>query len=424
MATTEQTADKTPADKAEDADEIIPTGAEDSLAVAGDGEYGGQSPARSAGPRIDSRRQAAIEEYHRLRAAREAAEREADAAAARADAGEEPADGNEGAADPPPMAAAPAQQVKARPATPPPAEADEPTYTLVVDGKPVTMKASEVIAKAQIAVASDNRLDEAKRLLAEAKALRSQAPSPEHRPDDGADESGQSEQPTQPRRAPPNQARAIDKEKLRNIVSRIQVGDDEEGADAAAELASEIAASMAQPDVARVVDETIRRRTIQSEIQTAAQSFQTTYAGIVQDQDLLDMSFAKLRAKVREDLVAAGEDPATLTPMNGEQLFELHQQRRAQGVRVRDYNRIFSEVGQEMAAKFASVLQTGQPAAPAPTQQPTTTPSASLADRVERKRSATPQPRAAGVRTQTQPTYRPKTREQVVAEMRRQRGFR
>lgn len=417
MATTDKQApaERLPQEGVEDAAEVTTARAEDSLDVGGD-EGQSEAAARPAGPKIDPRRQAAIEEYHRIRAQREAADRGETT-------DEDTADDAAGEQEQAPAAAAPAT-APAAPAAQPAAQAqDEPTYTLIVDGKPVTMKASEVIAKAQIAVASDNRLDEAKRLLAEAKAIRSQASNPEHQPGQDDGETGHHEQQTRTERPQANQPRAIDKEKLKAIVSRIQVGDDEEGAEAAAELAAEIAASMAQPDVAKVVDETLVRRNIQSEIQTASQAFQNTYPGIIQDQELLEVSFAKLRAKVREDLVAAGEDPNALAPLNGEQLFALHQQRRMQGVKVRDYNRIFGEVGQEMAAKFAPVLQPA-PAKTAPKSQPTAPArSDAMSERIDRKRSATPQPRAAGVRTQTQPSYQPKTREQIVAETRRARGF-
>jgi len=141
---------------------------------------------------------------------------------------------------------------------------------------------------------------------------------------------------------------------------------------------------------------------------------------------LLETSFAKLRAKVREDLVAAGENPQTLAPLNGEQLFALHQQRRMQGVKLRDYNRIFGEVGQEMAAKFAPVLQTAAPATPAPKQQPpaqTPPTNRTITERIERKRAAPTQPRTAGVRTPTAPSQKPKSYADVVTDMRRARGY-
>jgi hypothetical protein len=55
------------------------------------------------------------------------------------------------------------------------ATAEPAEITLVIDGKPVKNPLTEAIVLAQITVAGDTRLDEAKRLLDEAKAVRRRA---------------------------------------------------------------------------------------------------------------------------------------------------------------------------------------------------------------------------------------------------------
>lgn len=372
-------------------------------------------PQRNARNKGDEAREEAVKRYRELRADRERQ--------AALDAGEEPAvDDDEPAVD---AAHAPAEVHAATAAAP----AEEPIYTLLVDGKPVQMKASEVIAKAQITVAADNRLDEAKRLLAEAKAIRSQS-APEHQPGQGDGRTGNADPAPAGAQDKANQSRpALDREKLRAIAQRIQVGDDDEGADAFEEFAAEIAARQtaahSPDDIVALVNEKMSRQQITREITTAAETFKTTYPGIIQDQDMLEASFSRLRGKVREDLVRSGIDATQLEGLQQEQLFQLHQQQRVKGAKVRDYDTIFKEVGTEMSAKFAPVLApktSSDPVASKPTAQGAP-PARSIAERVDRKRSASMQPRTAGARTPAASTSKPKSYADVIADMRRARGF-
>jgi hypothetical protein len=98
----------------------------------------------------------------------------------------------------------------------------EQRVRLVVDGKTVELPISEVVKRAQVNSAIDNRLEEAKRIVAEAKSTRHQAT------DDDFSEERHEPQPRQQRFSP--------NDKLRSIVERIQVGDADEGQQALNEL--------------------------------------------------------------------------------------------------------------------------------------------------------------------------------------------
>jgi len=94
---------------------------------------------------------------------------------------------------------------------------------IVVDGREQILPLSEVIKWAQINSAADARLDEAKRLLREAKAERRGEDYPEF-----------DETPEQPRHSTPTPGNGNDK--LKSIVERIQIGDTDEGVEALQEL--------------------------------------------------------------------------------------------------------------------------------------------------------------------------------------------
>lgn len=353
-------------------------------------------------------REEAVRRYRERRQQQEAASRDEDDAAA------DDAAANDDVEE------AEAAPVKAAPAEPAPQQ-DEPEFTLLVDGKPVKMKQSEVLAKAQIAVASDNRLDEAKALLKEARALRGRDADPEHHRDDADDDlKGQDDQsPTDADKT--NQSRpAIDKEKLRTIVQRIQVGDEEEGAEALLELAQTLEAGKQQitpEDIGRVV----ARSQIQNELKGAAEAFQGKHAAVINDPDLRDVTFGRVRSEVREDLQKLGFDSQKLAGMTGEQLFSLHMDARAKGMKVRDYNQVFDKVGTDMTKRFGAVVA---PPSPQPTKQPAADNATRIAnERLDRKRSTIQQPRTAGMRQAPPPQKQARSHADVIADMRKARGF-
>jgi hypothetical protein len=294
--------------------------------------------------------------------------------------------------------------------------ADEP-----VDDAPVAQKAEApaarsvappAAAKPDPSIEASNALIEAARtLVEEVKSIRSGAarPANEAAEDDGQDD---------PEEAPA--APAVDHARLEEIVERIQIGDRAEGREALAELIELIGANkqnagLKSDDVAQVVQSHIARDRIVGELSSAATSFREKFSGVVDDPDLLDTSIRRLNAELREDLVKAGVPEKDLARATPDQLMEMHQQARITGRQMRGYGAIFDKVGSEIATKFRPLLQAkGQPRIQ--DQQ------ATIQQRVDRKRQLGAQPRPASVRNQ-QSQPKPKTRAEVVADMRRQRGF-
>lgn len=378
---------------------------------AGDDDDDTQPVVRAEKP--EDPREAAVRKYREMR--------DAQAAADAGDAGDD-ADGDE-KEDAAPIVAAKTAPVAA------PAAAPEPTYTLIVDGKPVTMTASEVVAKAQITVAADNRLDEAKRLVQEARALRGPVDPPANQRSDDDDLNAQDDQASRDQVRTNQSKPVIDAAKLKDIVQRLQVGDEDEGQAALSDLIEIIGAGHKNEGVNRdqlapLVKEHIDRTNLQSEFKIASDAFQTGNAAIIQDPELLATSFQRLRGEVLQDLEQAGLESSKLAPLNGAQLLELHQSMRMRGAKVRDYNTVFQKVSTDMTAKYGALIA---PKTVAPTQtrsqpiQPA--PSDRIAERIERKRSATPQPRTAGVRVASQPSQVTKSKADIIAEMRKQRGY-
>lgn len=366
--------------------------------------------------KAESPREAAVRRYRELRAQREAA--------ASGDTSEDDgaSDGDE--QDDPEPAPARAQPQKVEPES-----ADEPEFEVKVHGQTKKLKASELVAKAQIALASENILDEVKSLKrdmeARAQRGRSSDPADQQDEDDGLNAQEDDRSPKEPAKA--NQRKPVlDAEKLEDIVERIQIGDKAEGRAALSELIDAISGSapensaMKPEEIGRVVTEQIARARFKSEIEEATGKFRQEYAGVVSDPDVLDASLRRLGAELRQDLTAAGMAPEKIDKLSTDQLLEFHQQARMAGHKTRGYSQILDKVGKEVSQKFGAILPSRETSPTNRSQQPT--PSASLNERVDRKRSAPVQPRTAGVRaSDSQP--KPKSRADVIAEMRRSRGY-
>ncbi len=352
---------------------------------ASDVDDGGNEPApqqRAAPEKPESPREAAVRRYRELR----------DQARNKAEDDDSDAAGDDDTSDPEP--AAPAARA-ARAENPAPAAANDTALD-----------------------ATRSLLEETKALLAEARTMRTQPRATEADNDDDLDAD---DAPAESKA----KATDIDDARLEDIVERIQIGDKSEGRQALADLIEVLGASkvgaMKPDDIGRVVQEQIARDRITSEIADATTTFRTKYTGLVEDPDLLESSLRRLNAEMRDDLIKAGAKADDLARASPDQLMVMHQQARMSGQKVRTYNDLFEKVGTDVVKKFGAVL----PAAPRQAQQPSPTPAASnaIADRMDRKRNASVQPRAAGMRVNTEPQVRPKTRADVINEMRRQRGF-
>lgn len=309
----------------------------------------------------------------------------------------------------------------------PPAAEPELEVPLIIDGKQVTKPLSEVVKLAQITVASDNRLEEAKRLLRQATAVHERAMS-EHQPDDGTAKAAKPTRATDDDIDPEHQPDDVDPEELDSIVERIQVGDKDDGRQAIADLMKLVQGntSLNERAVSNMVRQTIVQNDTKKELDEAVTKFTTAFPTIASDDDLVDVALRRVQRELRSDLVAAGiseDDLKTVT--DPKQLAALHRQVRVNGAKVRTYDTLLSEVGTYLSNKFGTPREPSKPATEKAPQQPQRQPArpSTIEARTELKRSAAQQPRAAGVRGQVAQAPKPKTAAEIIREMRRARHF-
>lgn len=308
--------------------------------------------------------------------------------------------------------------------------------TLKVDGKEVRRKLSEVKALAQKYEAGENRLDEVKRLLQEAKALRSQPP--EHPPGETA-EGHQTPAPsqTEPRSTPAPEhqpaAVSIDQDKLRAIAERLQVGDTDEGTQALADYMTEVvaAAQARQPNVdpAQVtswVQDAVVQMQSRAEADAALARFADRYKPLVENEDLALTSMTVLTRELMKDLKAAGfrDEDLAANRHDTRTLAHWHRAARQTNRDLRDYDRLLGDVGDYMVRTYnLKIDQPAAPASPTPPNQQHGNSEQTAQARIERKRALPQQPRSANVRAAIETAPRPKTRAEVLNEMRQSRGF-
>lgn len=311
--------------------------------------------------------------------------------------------------------------------TKPAAPAQDTEIELIIDGKTVKKPLKEVVALAQINGAADSRLEEAKRLLTEAKSLASRPPEHQRSQQEAAE-------PTETRTEDPPEHQpglGVDAEKVRDIVHRIQVGDEDEGAEALTELLGLVNSGRSQeqqvrPDqVNRLVQEHLLHRDTQQEIDGALKRFGDEYPEIAQDSDLTTVGLDLTAREMRTDLKKIGLSDEDLKPIGHDlrALAQLHRTARLNGHQVRPYGEVLSAVGNYMADKFGIKRQDPQPGTQTQPQQRRSDADIA-AEREARKRTAQQQPRTAGARVPAPQPPRPKSKDEVVQEMRAARGFR
>lgn len=313
---------------------------------------------------------------------------------------------------------------------------DDTEIELVVYGVPVKKKLSELKADAQKLLAADQKLDEAKRTAEEARQLLKSAQSRRGQDPDEADQpTDDGELDTRPaRKATKADQPDIDlpDADIDSIVERIQIGDKEEGRSAVSDLVKLLAkGNTSRLDERKVTDiatDAIVRTEITREINTALESFNAKFPQIVKDDELVDVALRRVSKELQADLKAAGmsDDDLSKITTPGE-LAKYHGEIRRKGAtKLRSYDAVLTAVGTHLQTKFGAALtptsEVDTPKKPAPTPaQPT---ASKVQQRVDMKRAAPQQPKAASARSPTQATGpRPKTHAEIVAEMRKARGF-
>ncbi len=315
--------------------------------------------------------------------------------------------------------------------------ASQPTeITLIVDGKEVKKPLSEVTALAQIAAAGNDRLEEAKRILKETKeaaqALRDQAP--ENQPGVVSEQETQQTAATATGGDQANQPNPpVDKENLRVLVEKLQVGDVEEGVEAVAELFSHLqntsAPSVSEEQVSALVEQRLTQTKNQTEIHGAIGRFEEKYPEIVREPMLAEAGMTALRFELIKDLKSVGvtdEDISSIS-RNTEALVQAQKRVSQGGHKLRSYDELLDSVGSTMTEKF-NLRPSAKPSPKTPSSQsspPVPQDNVAVAkERLERKRAAPRQPRSAGMRTASAAKkVAKKTPAQIVAEARKSRGF-
>jgi hypothetical protein len=333
----------------------------------------------------------------------------------------------------PEVETAPAEvEVKPEPETKAAAPVEQPAdddreITLKIDGREVKKTLSEVKALAQQTVAGDNRLEETKRLLREAQALRA-SPTPEHKPDDGEEITRQHDQTPKDKTAREHQPKqALDPDKLKGIVERIQVGDSDEGMQALQELVDMTrgGADLSPEKIGTMVKHHLQETQATDEINSALASFVKEFPDLAKDELLADAGRTALRQELIKDLKSIGADEADIDKIKHDPraLATAQRQLRAAGHKVRSYGEILGAVGKTMTDKFGLKPASVQQEVPSPKSLPPAREPAPSQERLNRKLAAPQQPRAAGVRGQLQQAPQPKSKRDVVSGMRAARGF-
>jgi hypothetical protein len=142
------------------------------------------------------------------------------------------------------------------------------------------------------------------------------------------------------------------RERLRNITERIQVGDVDEGTEALQEVIS-MARAEERANARLAVREEMVNLRLNSENDTALQKFQRKYPRVAEDPLLLEAGVSALRREIAKDLRAAGVTDEELAPIQHDtgRLASLHGKARLMG-RARSAEKLLDDVGGVMSRSF------------------------------------------------------------------------
>jgi hypothetical protein len=146
---------------------------------------------------------------------------------------------------------------------------------------------------------------------------------------------------------------AIDREKLRSIVERVQVGDTDEGVEAMTELLDEHSRSSGGGTGQAVRRELVNMQ-FQAESEKALERFGQRWSNIAKDQDLSEVGMKKLGENMAADLRAVGLSEEDIAPARGDvgRLFQAHTAARLQGLKVRSTDDLLEATGRQLGDKF------------------------------------------------------------------------
>jgi len=332
----------------------------------------------------------------------------------------------------------------------------EPEIELKIDGQTIRKPLSEVKRLAQMAAAGEIRLDKAKELVNEVKTLRDQLLQQLNQaaPQQTATSQPQQATPASASPAPaapqasvqtaPGQTQTtdttpagvdVDREKLRQIAERLQVGDTDEGAQALAEYTAELLARAQQrqpaiqpEQVAQWVSDAVFQIQTKAEADAALQRFAQKYEPLVKNDVLAVTTLTVLTRELMNDLRQAGYRDEDLQAIRHDRMMlaNLHRQARQTNGNLRSYDKLLTDVGEYMVKTFN--LNIGQQQNSHGTQSPAANPqqgapTSTVQDRQQRLLKLPQQPRPVNVRVSPETGPRPRTKEEYLNDLRKARGF-
>jgi hypothetical protein len=256
---------------------------------------------------------------------------------------------------------------------------------LKVNGQELELTEAEVIARAQKAEAADRRFADAAAMMREAQQL------------------SQNRQPPQQ----PKEQSTPNPDDWRASVKKALMYGTEEDVDSALEtLVSQAKGTSIDPRA--IVAQTAEMVAERTEYQTALNSALEEFPEVRSDQRLQEVATSFVMDALAEDLMGLGYTQQQLAAAPRDQWWQRHREARKSGYSVRGYRELFSAAGtrtREWRSGGQTQAQDG------------------LADKLDRKASASPQPRAARAATPARGEPKPKTQGEVIAEERKARGL-
>lgn len=298
---------------------------------------------------------------------------------------------------------------------------DDPMVSLKVDGIEKKVPQSEANSLAQMYLASDNRLSEANRLLDEMKALKDEPPADKP----GDEVSTDADEPAEAGA----ETKALDPEKLSEIAEQLQVGDQEDAVKAVSNLLALAQEQQGEPDKGTPpLDEAQRKaeyrefivqENIEREFQESLDKFGKDFPSIADDQELHQVSISAAARVMREEMAEKNllsEAELSQLAQDPRETAAVFRQFKNAGQSLRNYAEVFTDVGEHVTSKFL-------PESPSPTTSASEKVTDKSQERTELKRSAQQQPRQAAVKSQPDKGPKPKTKAEVVEEMRAARNY-
>jgi len=304
------------------------------------------------------------------------------------------------------------EDAKPEPAVDKPAEQPEPRkIKLKVRHQELELSEDEVIAHAQKALAADGYIDDAKRILEDARRTTSSRP---HQDEQGSDTDADNQD------QPPRQPHQDGPDIFEELVEKVQYGDKAEAAAALRDTLSKMVTQTAAQAAAEATWNDRLQADLARDLQ-AYKEFQEANAELAKDENAVAVIRANLMAGYKNDLVKIGV-PEDKIPKDPEELARHHRFYKLKGQPVRSVSTLLHE------SKDRFLQWKGN--SPAPRPSPASTPSgdkpAVQLTRAERREAIPHQPSRAAVPPQMQrPSAPPPAagdRSAVIARMRQARG--